>query len=91
MENEYIERCPETCAEYKIDRESILEEFMYFSFYDSTQQTGWSGVFDTLLPAAPQGAKSSFTLGTWNARSLFCRDSVAFNKKLKMLENKSNN
>ena len=36
-----------------------------------TQQTGWSGVFDTLLPAAGSsgsGTMRSFTMGTWNAR-----------------------
>ena len=52
------------------------------------QQIGWSGVFDTLLPAAGKtGGETmcSFSVGTWNARSFFCRDQTLFRKKLEYL------
>ena len=46
----------------------------------------WSGVFNTLLPAAPIGSRAGFALGTWNARSFFCREPSVFNRKLQLLE-----
>ena len=46
----------------------------------------WSGVFNTLLPVAPIGSRAGFALGTWNARSFFCRDPVAFGRKLQLFE-----
>ena len=58
----------------------------YTSFV--TQQIVWSGVFDTLLPAAGKiGGETmcSFSVGTWNARSFFCRDQTLFGNKLKYL------
>ena len=48
-----------------------------FSTTPRTQLTGWSGVFDTLRPAASKNVGEtmrSFSAGTWNARSFFCRD-----------------
>ena len=53
-----------------------------------TQQIVWSGVFNTLLPAAGKTegeTMCSFSVGTWNARSFFCRDQTLFGKKLKYL------
>ena len=46
----------------------------------------WSGVFNTLLPVAPIGSRAGFALGTWNARSFFCREPSVFNRKLQLLE-----
>ena len=46
----------------------------------------WSGVFNTLLPVAPVGARANFALGTWNARPFFCRDPSVFNRKLQLFE-----
>ena len=59
-----------------------------FSTTPRTQLTGWSGVFDTLRPAASKNVREtmrSFSAGTWNARSFFCRDQTLFGKKLKYL------
>ena len=53
-----------------------------------TQLTGWSGVFATLRAAASKNigeTMRSFSAGTWNARSFFCRDQTLFGKKLKYL------
>ena len=46
----------------------------------------WSGAFNTLLPVAPSGSRAGFALGTWNARSFFCREPSVFNRKLQLLE-----
>ena len=46
----------------------------------------WSGVFNTLLPVAPIGSRAGFALGTWNARSFFCREPSVFNRKLQLVE-----
>ncbi len=50
----------------------------------------WSGVFNTLLPVAPIGSRAGFALGTWNARSFFCREPSVFNRKLQLLEKQIN-
>jgi len=45
-----------------------------------------SGVFNTLHPAAPRGYnKLGFSIGTWNARSLFCNDYQKLKRKIKLL------
>ena len=42
-------------------------------------------MFNTLLPVAPIGSRAGFALGTWNARSFFCREPSVFNRKLQLL------
>ena len=51
-----------------------------------TRRLQWSGVFNTLLPVVPVGARANFDLGTWNARSFFCREPSVFNRKVQLVE-----
>ena len=46
-------------------------------------------IYFCLFPPAIQGEKKSFSIGTWNARSLFCRDYVKLKLKIKLLQKTS--
>ena len=43
-------------------------------------------MFNTFLPCAPPGHRTSFDVLTWNARSLFCADRGVMHRKLTLLQ-----